>query len=91
MSNPNDKANKTYTRAQAVARIAQLRRCIGANLGLDEEYADIECLNAAEHWEWLCTAPASEIVSHRKQMMENSEDSMSWRVTIRIVPAKVNT
>ena len=78
MSNPNNKANKTYTRAQAVARIAQLRRCSGANLGLDEEYADIECLNAAEHWEWLCTAPASEIVSHRKQMMEDSYSPVDY-------------
>jgi hypothetical protein len=54
-----------YTRDAAVARLAEL--------GLDEEYADIECLSRAEHYEWLCTADADEIVSHREQMLRDAE------------------
>ena len=58
-------ARVAYTRDAAVARLAEL--------GLDEEYADIECLSRAEHYEWLCTADADEIVSHREQMLRDAE------------------
>jgi hypothetical protein len=44
-------------------------------LGLDEDYLDIECLSRAEHYEWICTAPADEIVTHREQMLRAARDA----------------
>jgi hypothetical protein len=44
-----------------------------AELGLGSEVADIECLSLAEHYEWICTADADEIISHYEETRREAE------------------